>query len=156
MTAGRHLAVDGGNKGAWHCLLVHPLCTVWPRLGQLLHTIEEVTPEDPLLKLQWACAICDSPGVAAACLDLAECEPYGPYIPIKRTWRGTLHNLVADPLSVIMPQTSWKLHARLMDDDNPYESLVRSALAELSGDLHGIAVRAADKHFPHLVSRPHG
>ena len=129
-------------------MVVHPLCTLMPRLGQILHTLETVDPEDPLMRLQRAASSCHDPNVRAACVALAEVEPYGPYLPIKRTVRGTIHNLVVDPLGALVPSVSFRLHDVLMDYNNPYERLVRACLFALPphDDLHRLALLAAERH----------
>lgn len=111
------------GKGFWHSCVVHPLITVWPRVGALLHTMDEYHPMEACCRLQWAAITIDDEPVQRALRALAETEPFGPYLPHKRTKRGVLHNFVAHPLMWCAPRLGYAIHERVTTP-NPIQELV--------------------------------
>lgn len=111
------------GKGFWHSCIVHPLVTFAPRLGALLHTFDEYHPLEACCRLQWAAITVDDAPVQAALQRLAETEPFGPYLPHRRTFAGVVHNLVAHPLMWCAPRLGYRIH-EAVTTPNPVEALI--------------------------------
>ena len=105
------------NREFYHHCVVHPLLTIWPRVGTVLHSLEETRPWSPCLALQVSAAVIDDEPVQRIVALLAENEPFGPLIPHRRTLIGILHNLVAHPLMYFVPAIGDYIHDAILPDN---------------------------------------